>query len=250
MKNLEPTVERFGDFGLRLKWKAEIDPVVHATIVSWRNQITAEFGTRIEDITISYNELVLYLSDPKQKDLMQELRTMNLKDEFLTNQNKKERVYIPVCYENEYSLDGEMLCKNNSLSKDEMIDRHTTVEYPVYFIGFLPGFPYLGGLDKKLHHTRRSTPRKSVPKGAVGIAGAQTGIYPSSSPGGWNIIGRSPMPLFNPEDENATLLRSGDVIVFYSIMKKHFQKLERDLLEYTMNDLRSSSHKIFKENHD
>lgn len=251
MKNLEPTIERFGDSGLRFKWQAAIDPFIHAIIVSYRDQIIADFGTHIEEITISYNELAIYLNDrEKQTDLGQELSNLDLRQEFRIDQNKKEKVYIPVCYENEFSLDGEKLCNANDLSMDELIELHTAVEYPVYFIGFLPGFPYLGGLNKKLHHSRRSSPRKRVPKGAVGIAGAQTGIYPSSSPGGWNIIGQSPMPMFNPEDESAALLKSGDVIVFYSITKKNFKILERDFFKCSLNDLRKSSHKIYKEYHD
>lgn len=251
MKSLLPTIEKFGDLGLRFKWKAEIDASVHAEIVSWRNQINVDFGKRIEDVTIAYNELVVYLNeDGEQESLKEELGTMKLRKEFRIAPEKKEKIYIPVCYEGEYSLDGETLCNNNSLSKEELIELHTTAEYPVYFIGFLPGFPYLGGLDKKLHHARKSSPRKSVPKGAVGIAGGQTGIYPSPSPGGWNIIGRSAMPILNVNDGNVTLLNPGDVIIFYKINMKIFNELEKELSAYSLSELRDSSHKLYEKYHD
>ncbi len=248
---MKPTVEKFGDFGIRLYWKAKIDPDVHSLIVAWSNQIKEELGTLIQDITLSYNELAVYLKDPfKQALILDELKKQELKQDFLINQSDSKKVYIPVCYENEYSIDGESFCNSKNISREEMVKLHTSTEYPVYFMGFLPGFPYLGGLSEKLYHPRKSTPRKSVPKGAVGIAGAQTGIYPSRSPGGWNIIGRSPMPLFNPEDISVTLLNAGDAIIFYTINTEAFKKLEKELSTYSLSELRGLNHKIYKEHHD
>ncbi len=247
---MKPTVEKFGDFGIRLYWKAKIDLDVHSSIVAWSNQIKEELGTLIQDITLSYNELAVYLKDPfKQALIIDELKKQELKQHFLINQSDSKKVYIPVCYENEYSIDGESFCNSKNISRKEMIKLHTSTEYPVYFLGFLPGFPYLGGLSEKLFHPRKSTPRKSVPKGAVGIAGAQTGIYPSSSPGGWIIIGQSPMNLFDAKDQSVTLLRPGDLITFYEVDKNSFVELHKKLETYTMEDLRSSSHNIYLDNH-
>lgn len=249
MKKLKPIIEKFGDAALRLVWAADIDSSTNRSIISWSNQLSADFAEQIKDITISYNELVLHLTNPlKQNNLFEELGKTELREEFKENVRGITKIYIPVCYESEYSLDGESLCNEKNITKAELIKLHTSVEYPVYFIGFLPGFPYLGGLVEKLHHARRSSPRKRIPKGSVGIAGAQTGIYPSSSPGGWNIIGQSPMPLFNPGDNNPTLIKPGDLIVFYSITKSELETLVVDLPNYSMNDLRDLSHKIYKEN--
>ncbi|WP_457325028.1 5-oxoprolinase subunit PxpB, partial [Roseateles sp. P5_E11] len=100
------------------------------------------------------------------------------------------------------------------LSVDEVVQRHTEAEYIVYFIGFQPGFAYLGGLDASLHTPRRSEPRTAVPAGSVGIGGAQTGIYPLATPGGWQLIGHTALPLFDPKAEPPTLLAPGDRVRF------------------------------------
>ena len=251
MKNQQPFIETFGDCALRFVWKGEINKKTNRTILSWQEQLLSDLGELIQEITISYNELVVYLHDEsKQELLLDKLKTYDLRGSFDSPLEEESKIYIPVCYHDDYGLDLQLFCEYKSIEKKELIDLHTSVEYPVYFIGFLPGFPYLGGLNERLHQERRTSPRKSVPAGAVGIAGAQTGIYPSSSPGGWNIIGRCPMPLFNPDDETATLLSSGDSVVFYSVDKEHFENLEKDLSLITMKDLRANSHKIYLENHD
>jgi inhibitor of KinA len=249
MKKLKPIIEKFGDAALRLVWEVGIDSSTNRTILSWSNQLSTDFAKHIKDITISYNELVLHLTNPlKQNDIFDDLAKTELREEFKESETRITKIYIPVCYESEFSLDGQSLCNQKNITTTELIKLHTSVEYPVYFIGFLPGFPYLGGLDKKLHHARRSSPRKSISKGSVGIAGAQTGIYPSNSPGGWNIIGQSPMPMFNPSDNNPTLIKPGDHIVFYSILKNKMETLAADLPSYSMNELRHLSHKIYKDN--
>lgn len=115
---------------------------------------------------------------------------------------------------------------NAGLSADEVIERHIQPLYPVYFIGFLPGFPYLGGLDKQLITPRLEDPRTLVPQGSVGIGGAQTGIYTSSSPGGWNLIGRSPLLFFSINEAPPSLLRAGDFVKFTPIGNKEFDRIE------------------------
>lgn len=121
------------------------------------------------------------------------------------------RVEIPVRYDGPDLADVAAHC---GLSTDEVVRRHTAVEYVVYFIGFQPGFAYLGGLDEALHTPRRAEPRVSVPAGSVGIGGAQTGIYPLATPGGWQLIGRTALPLFDPQAEPPTLLAPGDRVRF------------------------------------
>jgi KipI family sensor histidine kinase inhibitor len=123
-------------------------------------------------------------------------------------------VEIPVCYGLEYGPDLDAVAAHCGLSPDEVIARHTAAEYRVYMLGFSPGFPYLGGLDPNIAAPRRETPRIKVPAGSVGIAGMQTGIYPLESTGGWQIIGRTPMRLFDPGLEEPCLLRPGDRLRF------------------------------------
>ncbi len=128
---------------------------------------------------------------------------------------------IPVCYEGEYAPDLEGVAQEKGLSKDEVIGLHTSVIYRVYMVGFLPGFPYMGRTDARLEIGRKKVP-VSVGAGGVGIAGIQTGIYPLNSPGGWHIIGRTPMPLFNRQEDPPIRIQAGDSVQFYPVSKKEF----------------------------
>lgn len=131
---------------------------------------------------------------------------------------------IPICYDEEFSLDIEDLCSLSHLEKNYIIEKHLERSYTVDMIGFLPGFLYLGDLDKALYFNRKSNPRKKVPKGSVGIAGNQSGIYNIESPGGWNIIGRTPMELFRKEKNPPLEIRQGDKIIFKRITREQFDQ--------------------------
>lgn len=131
-------------------------------------------------------------------------------------------VEIPVCYDAEFALDLDRVAEHTRLSAGEVVDVHSTAEYRVACIGFVPGFPFLAGLAKKLATPRRENPRKEIPAGSVGIGGAQTGIYPLRSPGGWNLIGRTPLRLFDPQKDPPTLLRAGDRVRFRAITREEF----------------------------
>ena len=138
-------------------------------------------------------------------------------------------VEIPVCYGNEYGPDIEHVAEANKMSVNEVIDIHSKGKYLVYMIGFAPGFPYLGGMSEKIATPRRNTPRTVVPKGSVGIAGMQTGVYPIETPGGWQIIGRTPLKLFDAESKEKTLLKCGDIIKFYPISCDEYLKIKEKL---------------------
>ena len=131
-------------------------------------------------------------------------------------------VKIPVCYEPEFALDLEFVAKENNLRFEDVARIHVEGVYRVFMIGFLPGFPYLGEVNEKLAVRRKSVPRSTVPSGSVGLAGSQTGIYSLSSPGGWQIIGKTPLVLFDPANKNPSLLRAGDRVQFYQIDRKTF----------------------------
>jgi len=136
-----------------------------------------------------------------------------------------ELVEIPVVYGGEYGPDLEFVAKHSGLSVDEVIEIHSKPVYRVYFLGFLPGFAYLGGMDERIAAPRLERPRLKVPSGSVGIAGKQTGIYPIESPGGWRLIGRTPLRLFNPEKEPPTLLQPGDRVKFVPVDEYEFREL-------------------------
>jgi inhibitor of KinA len=134
------------------------------------------------------------------------------------------RMQIPVCYGPDFAPDLADVATHTKLSPDEVVRLHSSVEYLVYFIGFSPGFPYLGEMPAELATPRLPTPRIAVPAGSVAIGGHQTGIYPLASPGGWRIIGRTPLRLFRPEDTSPTLLRMGDVVIFRPISRQEFEE--------------------------
>lgn len=131
-------------------------------------------------------------------------------------------VEIPICYGGEYGLDLEEVAAHSGLSPEEVAKQHAAGDYLVQAIGFSPGFPYLGGLPAKLAMPRRPTPRVRVPAGSVGIGGSQTGIYPLSTPGGWRLIGRTPLALFRPGEAEPALLRVGDRVKFRALSAKEF----------------------------
>ncbi len=123
-------------------------------------------------------------------------------------------IEIPASFNREVALDLGLVAQHAQLSPDEVVDLYCRVEYRVACIGFTPGFPYLIGLPKKLITPRHATPRKEIPAGSIAIGGHQTGIYPSASPGGWNVIGRTPVQLFDPNNDPPVLLRAGDRVRF------------------------------------
>jgi inhibitor of KinA len=137
--------------------------------------------------------------------------------------NAARSIEIPVCYDPEFALDLEIVAHHAQISSREVVDLHSAAEYRVSCIGFVPGFPFLAGLPRKLATPRRATPRKEIPAGSVGIGGAQTGIYPLRSPGGWNLIGRTPLRLFDPEKSPPAFLRAGDRVRFRAITREEFE---------------------------
>ena len=136
-------------------------------------------------------------------------------------------IEIPVCYDPEFGFDLDRVAEHTKLSEREIVDLHSTREYRVACIGFVPGFPFLAGLPKNLATPRRDVPRKEIPPGSVGIGGAQTGIYPLRSPGGWNLIGRTPLKLFDPTKDPPTLLCPGNRVRFRAITREEFEALKR-----------------------
>lgn len=140
---------------------------------------------------------------------------------------KGKTVEIPVCYGGIYGEDLGFVAEHAGLSESEVIRLHSDREYRIYMLGFLPGFPYLGGMDERLFTPRLSNPRIRIPAGSVGIGGEQTGIYPLDSPGGWQLIGRTPYRLFSPDQGGRMLYEAGDRIRFVPIGEQEFEEIQR-----------------------
>jgi KipI family sensor histidine kinase inhibitor len=134
-------------------------------------------------------------------------------------------IEVPVCYESEFAPDLAEVARHSGFDEEEVVRRHSSASYRVTCVGFAPGFPYLSGLPPELATPRRSDPRKEVPPGAVAIGGTQTGIYPRKSPGGWNIIGRTPLRLFEVERQPPALFRAGDHVRFRRISRREYEQL-------------------------
>jgi len=140
---------------------------------------------------------------------------------------RSRRIEIPVSYGGEMGPDLDFVAQHNQLTTDEVIRLHTASEYLVYLLGFTPGFPYLGGMAPEIAAPRLEEPRSHVPAGSVAIGGSQTGIYPIESPGGWRIIGRTPLKLFDLRRNSPFLLKAGDSVRFRSITLEEFQRFEQ-----------------------
>ncbi|MGO4548152.1 5-oxoprolinase subunit PxpB [Paenibacillus sp. 2TAB23] len=131
-------------------------------------------------------------------------------------------IEIPVCYGGEFGPDLAFVAEYNGITEEEVVAIHKDASYLVYMLGFAPGFPYLGGMSERIAAPRRQTPRTSIPQGSVGIAGKQTGVYSVSTPGGWQLIGRTPLALFRPQETIPSLLRPGDSVCFKPITYEEY----------------------------
>ena len=172
-------------------------------------------------LLINYNPLVIsYDSLRERLEAILQMKTESL--------DTVRRVFeIPVCYGGEYGPDLGIIAKNAGLSEREVIDIHTSCDYLIYMLGFLPGFCYLGGLDERIHTPRLKTPRLKIPAGSVGIGGSQTGIYPMESPGGWNLMGMTPVRTYDPERDVPILVQAGDYIRFVEIDEAEFSRINK-----------------------
>ncbi|MFO8146872.1 MAG: 5-oxoprolinase subunit PxpB [Gillisia sp.] len=226
MKKEFPEVKVMGERAIIIEFKPVIDEKLLEKILFYK-KIIEEYYIKLKvEVINTYNSLLVYYVYDIENVYSEVLPLKGLLD--TPNIPKKVNsllYYIPVCYDLDFGLDLELLANQKSCSVAEIINLHTLPVYTVYFIGFLPGFLYLGGLDKKLHISRKEQPRMKVEKGAVGIGENQTGIYPKSSPGGWQIIGKSPVDFFDRNSVPPCEIDAGDKVKFQSITRKEFDEI-------------------------
>ncbi len=206
----------------------------HEKMMQVKKNIEASpFKGFIESVP-AYNSLAVYynpLTVEKKNEtiaasVIEQVKIILQREQPSVNESTSTTIIsIPVCYDEEYGVDLKELSAQLKLSPEEIIQLHTGQSYKVFMIGFTPGFPYMGTVDEKLFTKRKAQPRVQVPKGSVAIAGNQTGIYPLATPGGWNIIGRSALNVFDQQKENPFVLKAGDQVQFTSITKKEFETL-------------------------
>ncbi|AXG71489.1 kinase A inhibitor [Kordia sp. SMS9] len=222
-----PTYKVYGETAILLTWEAKMTSEVLNSVLECKEKIL-NFNIKVVLDVIQSNNSLLIIYDYKKVDF----KTFKhlLERLFLLSSDKmrtqKQLCWeVPVCYDKSFGIDLEEIAQKNKLSITEIIKLHTAPKYKVFSIGFLPGFLYLGGLDQRLHIDRKSTPRLDVKKGAVGIGGMQTGIYPKSSPGGWQIIGNSPLNFFDVFSEKPCFANPGDFIKFVSVTLAEYHKI-------------------------
>lgn len=219
-----PTVECLGEDALLLRLGNGIDASTNYQVHQLAARISAQRPAWLRDLVPGYASLALFVdgdafaddADPlsEARDWLATLDGANGLPDDTGSPFKAKLVEIAVHYGGEAGPDLEAVAQHAQLTDDEVIARHTACEYTVAMLGFAPGFPYLIGLDPRLEMPRLDTPRTRVPAGSVGIGGAQTGIYPRTSPGGWRVIGRTDMTLFEPAREPPSVLAPGDRVRF------------------------------------
>ena len=206
---------------------------LHELIVSKKINGILDVIPSYHTLTIIY-DITLFLSPTQNVNNQLQLFSSQILSEFENkaleqNINDVTIYKVPVCYENIFALDIENISKVKQISCQEIIQLHTSKQYDVYSIGFLPGFTYMGSVDEKIKITRHPKPRNEVAAGSVGIAGLQTGIYPTNSPGGWQIIGKTPWKIFDPHPNKLAKFKVGDQVQFYAIDKEEIDSLNEHL---------------------
>lgn len=212
-----------------------INKKINSIVISFFNYLTKKSSLYknlgIKNCVPSYNKLLIQydLNKTNYNQIVNLIHTIP-KDQ-LSKSDNYHLIKIPICYEEEFGLDLRKIASNNNLKIEEIINLHLSTEFYVYMIGFMPGLPFMGDLTNQLYTSRLKTPRLSVPARSVGIVEKFCVIYPNESPGGWNIIGKTPQRLFFKEKNNPSLIQPGTYVKFYRISKIEFIKFESKLHE-------------------
>lgn len=219
-----------GENGVVIEFDDAISKDINAKIRSVINKIDEDKLPYIIDVLPTYRSILVQYDSTKisHSDIVAQLKKYES-----ASQTKEEEtvrlIKIPTVYGDEYGQDIDFVASHNNISVEEVINIHTSTDYLVYMLGFIPGFTYLGGMSDKIATPRLASPRAKIDSGSVGIAGTQTGIYPTDSPGGWQIIGRTPLNLFDAKKEPPVFINSGDYIRYVRITKEEFQKIKEQV---------------------
>ncbi len=230
---MKTRIEQVNENSLLIRFGDSIDNSLPPMIASANSFLLHSFAELVTDTIPAYTTLLVIFDDNaielesfifKTKNLLAEWQESRDTHDIISHTKNSTEVVIPVYYAPEVAPDLENLAREKQLSIDQVIQIHSDRTYTVYAIGFAPGFAFLGDVDQRIATPRLDTPRQNIAKGSVGIAGLQTGIYPRPSPGGWNIIGRTPKEMFFPDvtTENLCALKIGDRVRFNPVSKNEF----------------------------
>lgn len=223
----EPKISDAGEACVAVEFADEISDAANVAVQALRRKLGAQKKVTIVECTPAYSSLSVFF-DPLTTDYDKLIALIKalVKDKGSIAAEAKKTVHIPVCYDGDiFAPDLAFVAQHAGLSKDEVIRRHSAKELYCYMLGFVPGFAYLGGMDASIAAPRLASPRISIPAGSVGIAGAQTGIYPIESPGGWQLIGRTPLRLFAPLKNPPSLIDAGYYVKFEPISEEEYEKI-------------------------
>ena len=215
-----------GDAALVVEMAQRVDPEINARLIHMARELRRRAGSAIRDAVVGYCTLTVYF-DPLHVDaswLTEEIRGL-LQEDPLEHEAAGETIEVPVCYGGEFGPDLPDVARVCGCTEEDVVHLHSAVEYRVYVVGFVPGFAYMGVVDDRLALPRRASPRTRVPAGSVAIAAGQTGIYPIETPGGWHLLGRTPIRPFDPARRQPALFRPGDRVRFRAIDRETFNRL-------------------------
>ena len=231
---MKPTISPVGDCAISIDFGQAIDPKINRQIRQVIEQIKLlqldgiiELVPTYCALLVQYDAMVYSYSD------ICRILEPTLQESVTDSANELVTIVeIPTVYGGEFGPDLGFVASHNHLSEAEVVSIHSGTDYLVYMLGFIPGFTYLGGMDPRIATPRLSSPRTLIPAGSVGIAGEQTGTYPSDSPGGWQIIGRTPVTMYDMSKEQAALLQAGDYVRYVSIDENEFHRVKSLGMEY------------------
>lgn len=215
-----------GDSALLVEFGRVVDSRVNARVRALSDAVLAADFVWLKDIVPAFASLLICFDRALADFNTVKPQVLALLDGLTEAAAAPKRVWrIPVCYEGEFAPDLADMERLTGLTAAEIIALHSGRDYQIYMLGFLPGFPYLGGLDERIHAARLASPRVKIEAGSVGIGGAQTGVYPVESPGGWRLIGKTPLALYDPDRAQPIVYQAGDYIRFVPIDSAEFARL-------------------------
>ncbi len=215
-----------GDSAMLVRFGSEISELINKKVHELTSMLEEARLDGIIEMVPSYTDLLI-LYDPQLISFKKLYDNIHILINKPSNsiKLKSKLIKIPVCYDEEFGIDLKEVASHTSLAVSEIINIHSSAKYLVYMLGFTPGFPYLGGMDDRIACPRKKIPRQDIAAGSIGIADKQTGIYPIESPGGWQIIGKTPLKLFDLSENPSFLCNAGDYLQFYPIDKAEYLTL-------------------------